>query len=372
MDDPLPPRVYVYRSPLRRASCRVLDATGDALRGSPGARARRPPPPRVERILAIKLDHLGDLVLAFPALASLRAAYPGARLDALVAPASGPLLAHTGLTDEVILADAAWYRGGRPRPRALFALARSLRARRYDLALDLRGDPIAILLATLAGARFRVGFGDAGLGFLLDRELRVRAGTHQATLLAEAALAAGGRPLTGPPEARLVTSPEERVAARTRLGERAGRAITFHLGAGDPRKVWPPEGFGALAQALAREGHPVVVVGGKEDTPWSERFQRAAATPVLDLAGALSLRESLAVIEASALLIGNDAGPAHFAAALATPVLVAFAAVNDPERWRPCGERVRIVPVPVPAPPGAPRAEEIEAMRSAARELLAG
>lgn len=371
MADPVSPRVYVYQSPLRRAACRVCDATGDALRGGPAARARRPLPAPIERILAIKLDHLGDLVLALPALASLRTAYPHARLDALVAPASRPLLEHTGLTDEVMVADAAWYRGGRPRLSDLLALARSLRARRYDLALDLRGDPIAILLATLAGARFRAGFGDAGLGFLLDREHGVRAGAHQSTLLVEAAVAAGGRPLAGPPRPRLVTTPEERAAARVRLGARAGRAVTFHLGAGEPRKIWSPAGFGAVARVLARAGHPIVIVGGKEDVPLGDHFRRTAAEPVLDLAGALSLRESIAVIEASALLIGNDAGPAHFAAAVGTPVLVAFATINDPERWRPCGARVRVVTFQAPAPPGSQPAE-VEAMLSAARDLLTG
>ncbi len=372
MIEPGRPRTYVYRSPLRRALCRALDGAGDALRGGSAARARRPLPAPVGRILAIKLDHLGDVVLALPALAALRVAHPRARLDVLVATASRPLFAELDLVDEVLVCEAGWYDGGRPDLRALLGLARALRARRYDLALDLRGDPLAILLATAAGARFRVGFGDAGLGFLLDREHGARPGTHQATLLHEAAMSAGAGPLAGPPRPRLATSAAERAAAHAQLGSRAGRAVTFHVGAGDPRKIWPAAGFGALARTLARAGHPIVVVGGKEDIAWSERFQRELEQPALDLTGALSLRDSIAVIEASALLIGNDAGPVHFAAALGTPVAVVFAEINDPARWRPCGDRVRVVPFPAPARPGMPPSDQMAAMEGAARDLLAG
>ena len=90
-------RAYVYKSRLKRALAGITDRIGDTLRGSPRARSLRPPPSDVRRILAIKLDHLGDLVVAIPAIEALRKAYPRARLELLLAPSSAPLLQGLGL-----------------------------------------------------------------------------------------------------------------------------------------------------------------------------------------------------------------------------------------------------------------------------------
>lgn len=362
-------RRYVYRSPVRRVLVRAVDAVGDAICGGSLARAQRSLPLCVERILAIKLDHLGDLILATPALRSLRAGWPDARLDVVVPPACIPLLDHLGLADEIFTLEPFWIQHSAPRWADLARLAARLRARRYDLALDLRGDPVAIALATIAGARFRAGFGDAGLGFLLDREHRVRPGVHQSALLLEAAGLAGGAPLADPMP-RLSISPAERERARARLGNLAGHIVLFHLGAGDPRNIFPPEQFAAVARALLQAGRPIGVIGTAPERPLVDRFATALGHSFIDLTGALSLRETIAVIESAAVLLDNDTGPAHMAAAVGTPVVVAFATTNDPRRWGPMGARVgavEFVPGANPAMPGC-----VERLIGAAGRIASG
>ncbi|HJQ97094.1 MAG TPA: glycosyltransferase, partial [Candidatus Polarisedimenticolaceae bacterium] len=157
------PPAYVYRKAHRRALARIVDGVGYAF----AARRAQERPARVDRILVVKLDHLGDVVLALPAIEALRATYRSAEIDVLVSPAAGPLLA-TAAINRVEELPAPWLRGGHIPWRAVRSTAKRLRERRYDLALDLRGDPIAILIGRRA-ARFAVGIGNAGLGFLLDR-----------------------------------------------------------------------------------------------------------------------------------------------------------------------------------------------------------
>jgi ADP-heptose:LPS heptosyltransferase/GT2 family glycosyltransferase len=333
---PGPARAYVYRSALRRALVRTVDSIGYALRKSRSGE----PPASVARILVVKLDHLGDLILALPAIEALRAAYPHAEIDAVIAPGGEPLLASAPVTRIETLA-APWLDGGRVPWRTVRRVARRLRERRYDLAVDLRGDPVAILIARRA-ARFAVGIGNAGLGFLLDRvHPGPRPGLHQAEMLREVAALAGA-PTAGRARPRLRPTDEERARAADLLSGLPGRPIAFHLGAGDRRKIWPPENYADVAAELAEKGHPPVVIGGAEDRAYVDRFL-ARLGSALDLSGKLGLGESLAVLERCAALIGNDASPGHMAAAVGTPVVIVYAPINDPARWRPAGDEVEVV-----------------------------
>jgi len=120
----------------------------------------------------VRLDHLGDVLMSTPAVAALRAAYPGARIDVLAAPWGRAALEGNPHVDRILEATAAWYdprRGDVPPPAEILGAAAALRRDPHDWAFDLRGDPRVVLAYLLPAARRRFGFQGLGLeGLLTD------------------------------------------------------------------------------------------------------------------------------------------------------------------------------------------------------------
>src|SRR3954453_12759319 len=179
---PVPIRRYRYSKWRWRALAHALDAVG-SLAMRPWRRFR--PLPRVEdprRILLVQLDHLGDAVLTSPLLARLRTAYPEARIDVLASPSNRGVFEADPHVHRVHLAARSWFERDRGRwalGSAVWELGRSLRAARYDLGLDVRGDILTVLLLALAGLPRRVGWVMGGGGFLLTDVAAWIPGRHE-------------------------------------------------------------------------------------------------------------------------------------------------------------------------------------------------
>ncbi len=359
---PAPPsrgRTYAYRSRWMRGAAGLIDALGGTLFRP------RERPLRIDRVLLMRPDHLGDVVFSLPALRALRERLPEARIDFLIHPSARPLL----LSDpdrplRVNLIDyaAPWLQRPNPRrfaPDGVGHLAGILRQRsreiggRYDLAIDLRGDFYLILAARLAGVRHLVGRGITGLGFLLDAEGEEAAGRHQVEGSLRLIERAGFGPVeTALPE--LWLSREERGQARTMLRAKGAESsrllIGVHPGAGQQTKLWGADNYARLIVRAVKElPAQVVLLGGPDDRDEAAAVmlgvKRAGAEErVIDLCGKMaSLRTFMAVAKECALFVGNDSGPGHIAAALGVPLLSIFSGTNDPAEWGPRGPSVVII-----------------------------
>lgn len=324
------------------------------------------------RVLILKPCCLGDVLLATPLAAALRAAWPLARIDWAVDAHSRPALLGNPHVDGLL--DASGCIRGNLRPTRLIATARRLRRGRYDAVFVPDRSPVLGLLARLSGAPLRVGLG-AGW--------RARAYTHavpapwepprhEADLYLDLARVLGIRP-QDPVRAVYRPSDEARSAAaevlraaevgaaatdaiRTADGPAAdpsGAAVPWvavHPGGGvNPgmsllAKRWPADRFAAVAGRLAAErGARILLLGARGDEDAAAAF--AAALPaaararLLDRAGRADLALAAALVERCALYLGNDSGLAHLAAAVGTPVAVVFGPTR-PERYGPlpgCG-----------------------------------
>jgi heptosyltransferase-2 len=170
-------------------------------------------------------------------------------------------------------------------------------------------------------------------------------GEHEVEKYATLVAALGlPRPLT-PPE--LHVSPEHAASARQRLldeGWHEGeRLIGLNPGATRDRKRWPAERFAAVGDRLAAErGCRVAVFGGPGDRELAARVVSAMAAPALDLAGRLRLGETAAALRQCALVISNDTGPMHMAAALGVPVVALFGP-TPPNQFGPLGPRQAVL-----------------------------
>ncbi|AEE46718.1 glycosyltransferase family 9 protein [Cellulomonas fimi] len=296
------------------------------------------------RVVAVRLDSEGDVLLCGPAVRALAAT---GDVDLLASPAgaaAGRLL--PGVRD-VLVFDAPWS-GYVPPPVDATRVARTvaeLAARRYERAVVLTSAhqsplPTALLLR-LAGVRFVAADCDDYPGSLLDLRHRRAQGRHEVQAALDLAVAAGGRPVPTP-DGR----PGDALAVRTPLPDVSallpGRPfVVLHPGASVPARAPAPDHATALAVALAAAGRHVVVTGGPTERALTAHVAEAARTaahaPVTDLGGRTDLAALAAVLAAADAVVVGNTGPAHLAAAVGTPVVSLFAPVVPADRWRPWG-----------------------------------
>jgi ADP-heptose:LPS heptosyltransferase len=282
--------------------------------------------------------------MATPAIRALRRARVDARIEVLTSPWGAPAIRDNPDIDRVRTVEATWFeplRAEGPDPSRLIADVLSLRLGgpgRYDAAADLRGDFRSILLALASGARRRAGFSRLGLEALLtdslpfDARLDHVARNHAVARLLGAGALEERRPVF------VVPASAEAAVERLLAPLPAGRAIvTIHPGTNRPSANWGAERFAETARQLASRGGISILAGGLEvDRPQAETVLRASgmhAAAVLNLAGRTSLAEGAAVIRRSSVLLTNDSGAAHLAAAVGTPVVAIFGPTDPALSW---------------------------------------
>jgi len=299
-------------------------------------------PESVRSILVIRLYFLGDMLLSTPVLDALRRRFPDARITVLLKRRARDLLTGNPNVDEIIEYDGAERYHS---PRWMLGLARTLRERRFDLAVDLTGDHRSSLLLRLADPAFRVGFNHCGCGFLLDRAIPYRSEGLVVDHLLGAVEPLGARPAERAP--RLFLSEAELARSREILadvGISPGEPyVVLSPGASWRYKRWSPKRFARLAEAVReRRSLRSVVTGSEADRAIAREIVELSDGSAVGLAGATSVREFAGVAAAAAAFVGNDSGPMHLTAAVGTPVVALFGP-STPERFAPQGAPSRIV-----------------------------
>ncbi|MEX2217333.1 MAG: glycosyltransferase family 9 protein [Phycisphaerales bacterium] len=303
--------------------------------------------PDPSKILIIRPSALGDVCRSVPVLASLRRAYPEARIDWLVQDTFvDAVWYHPGLTNVVPFPRnglAADLRRGRI-DRVLGWMNRTLRGPGYDLVLDCQGLGRSGLFARWTGARVRIGYArpeGRELSWLgVNRRVRVPPSDgpsplHAVDRMLELVRAAGVEPVR---DMRLYTGPKERAFVQKRLDGR--RYAVIAPTSRWPGKRWPADRFAAVAEALLERGtvEAVAVVGGKNErdqcgpllelaSRGGEATQHAALSTqhrILDLVGATSVGELMAVVKSAAVVIANDSAALHMAVGFDRPSVGLF------------------------------------------------
>jgi ADP-heptose:LPS heptosyltransferase len=278
--------------------------------------------PHVERIAVLRANGIGDFLLAVPALAALRAAYPDAEITYLGAPWHPDLLdGRPGPWDRcLVVPPYPGLRGAGDVPRdtpEVRAFLRDQQRERYDLAVPLHGgggnsNPFV----TALGARITVGSRDAGAP-PVDRWVPYVYYQHEVHRFLEVVGLVGAPPVELEP--RLAVTAADRAAADAALPRGSRPIAVVHPGASDARRRWPPSSFAAVADGLAEAGAQVVLVGhGADDERAAAQIAATMQATPVSLVGQLSLGATTGVLERACVLIGNDSGPRHLAAAVGT------------------------------------------------------
>ncbi|MDQ0825836.1 ADP-heptose:LPS heptosyltransferase [Arthrobacter sp. B2I5] len=282
----------------------------------------------VSRIVVLRGGGLGDLIFAIPAMAALKAAYPGSTITLLGTPIHKALLGalKSPVDEVVVLPFAEGVRPGEEDTAELDRFFADMRGRSFDLAVQLHGggrysNPFLLRL----GARHTVGTRTADAASL-ERTIPYLYYQHEPLRALEVAGFAGAFPVDL--EARL--APAAGLATH-KAGDGVGDRplVVIHPGATDPRRRWPAEKFAELAAACAADGSQVVIIGDSSEQDLAEGIAaRAGSAAVHSVAGALDMAGLVALLAESDVVVANDSGPRHLAQALGVPTVGVFWAGN--------------------------------------------
>ena len=296
---------------------------------------------QARRALFIRTDRLGETLLNLPAVAALREALPRASLTLLVHPDLQSLFTAIPGIDHVLADEPAsapwWIRAAR--------LSRTLKPHRFDLAVVSNPKKELHAAVWLAGIPTRIGYHRKWGRWLLTHRLEDRKALgerhevdYNLDLIRVLGISTAAAPRLLPP------LPREQADVLHLLEQQgldpARPFVAVHPWTSNPAKQWPLERFASVIEIVTRRlAMPVVLIGG------SQERSRASSLParrgaVANLVGALTLTQLAALLQRATLLVSNDSGPVHLAAAVGTRTLVLFGSTDagtGPGRWGPWG-----------------------------------
>lgn len=297
------------------------------------------------RVLCVRLDAVGDVVMTTPALRAVKEQAEGRWVTLLTSRSGATVAPLVPCVDEVLVHDASWMKAtaADPDPAGELALIERLRLRRFDAAVVFTvysQSPLpAAVLCRLAGIPLRAAHCRENPYQLLtdwipepEPERGVRHEVRrQLDLVARLGCAARDERLS----LEVPAAARARVDLLLRRLDVGERWVVIHPGASAPSRRYPEAGFAQVARILGTHGWRVILVGGRDDEELAGRICAAAGGATCSLAGATDLAELAALLARAPLLIANNSGPVHVAAALGTPVVDLYALTNPQHTpWR--------------------------------------
>lgn len=314
---------------------------------------------KVRRIVAIKVDHIGDFIAAFPAFRRIKAKFPNAELTVVCAAASISLASLEPAIDRVVRFDFYHSQSERGRralaKKELQALEEELAPLQFDLAIDLRRQPDTRHILQSTGARWLAGFDVENRTEWLDIAVEWEgdvARTHKRTHISDALVQfIDAVSVSCEDDQQVIHSPITIDEARATLAALpavaaiapdlfARKLVCLHLGAGAENKRWPVASFAGLADLLAgRENLNVVVTGGPDETALADELaaKMRHKDRLFPMVGKLGLRQLPLLLRSCVLYVGNDSGPKHIASALGVPTVGVHSGSVDAVEWGPMG-----------------------------------
>lgn len=290
----------------------------------------------VKRLLVIKLRAVGDVLLSTIVLRNLHLAFPGTQIDFLTEPPARDILAGSPDVDSLLLYDRTTMSG--------LDLIREVRKRRYDVVIDLFGNPRTALVTRLSGARHRVGFRFRGRTYAYNVVVNPRGGEVHNTQFNLDAIEAIEVEIQDrnvyfhftPSDERYIDQFLDRSSLKGRI------LVALNTGGGWYTKRWSLERFAELGDRIVGEFGVTVIL------PWGPgQIEEAKQVATLMshtavLPPATTLPQLGALLKRTSLVVSNDSGPMHIAAAVGTPVLGIYGPTN-PVLQGPYGRQHAIV-----------------------------
>jgi heptosyltransferase-2 len=305
----------------------------------------------MQKILVIAPSWVGDCMLMQPMLYRLHQRHPGVRIDVLAPPWTEKLLRQMPEVSDVII---------NPFPHGLFGmfarrrLGVELRDANYDQAIVLPNSWKSALVPFFAGIPLRTGFVGESRYFLLNdaRKLNKQRWplmVERFAVLAEDANADISRPLPSP---ALQVSESQRAAALSKFGLPQDKPVAVFCPGAEygPAKRWPAHYYAELAQYLRAQGYAVWLIGSPKDKEVADKIVALGNEPCRNLCGVTDLGEAIALISCADLVVSNDSGLMHIAAALDRELLAIFGS-SSPQFTPPLSDKAQVLKLDIDCSP---------------------
>ncbi|HNX90303.1 MAG TPA: lipopolysaccharide heptosyltransferase II [Candidatus Omnitrophota bacterium] len=300
--------------------------------------------PIPRRILIARTDRIGDVVLSTPVIRFLRKKYPEAFIAFMLRPYTADIVRNDPNLNDVVIYDKD------KEQKSFFSTIRfalKLRKYRFDMAIALHPNFRTHIIFFMAGIPVRIGY-DKKCGWLLTQKIphkKQEGDRHESEynfdLLSGAGIDVSGADM----KPYLYRSRENGLMVDKILKESGVSAsmIAVHAGASCPSKRWPAERFREVCELLIKKtGSDIVLIGGPDAVRYSDIITESGNARIFDLTDTLRLGEVTELLSRAKVLISNDSGPVHIAAAVNTPVVSIFGRKSpglSPKRWGPVGEK---------------------------------
>lgn len=294
-----------------------------------------------KRILVVKLDHIGDVILSTPVFSNLRNAYPNTKLHALCGKWGSVILENHPDVEKVIEYNSPVFcRSEAPTTlRQTNQLFRQLRKHKYDLLIELRGDWRTIKFSALRPTPKRL--------CRASLQIASKLGFHRFSSIHETSKNLDVLMQVGIPtpiqNATFAISTKNDQWALSFLADHQIKQtlpiITIHPGSPIDIKRWKPERFAELANWLITQKRAqVLFVGVSDEIQLITQIQALMQYESINFAGKTTLPQLASILQKSSMFIGNDSGPMHLAAAVGIPTIGLYGP-GDPKRFGPVGEK---------------------------------
>lgn len=294
----------------------------------------------VEKVLLMRLDHKGDVLMTTPAIRAVRMHFPLAKIHMMTGRWSADVLKNNPYLDRILIYNSKWYNRGKRNFNGILqnSLVR-LKAlfERYDLAINFRGDGNNLLLTYFTGATYRVAHVSPGperthQGLWLTHRVPYKEEMHEVdrnlSLVRVLGVQEKGKSLD------LFVNKEDEAALQHLFkrvkSERSGPIIVLHPGGGWALNRWPLERYAELADWLIETFQAaVIVVGGPEERGMMDSMKQTMKHDPIDAVGKTTIQQLSAILKLAHIFIGNDGGVMHVAEATQVPIVSLFGPSPD-------------------------------------------
>jgi heptosyltransferase II len=291
------------------------------------------------RILIVQTAFLGDVVLALPLIAAVRQRFASACVDVLTIPAHAPILQNQPLVDAVLTYDK---RGRQKGIRGLLRMLREIRTQGYDLIISPHRSLRSALLVAGSGSPQRVGFRHWLTRWAYTSTVTRPMVGHEVERNHQLMICLNGASTDRPGRIALHVEETSRREAEQYFAhhgvEEADIVVGMIPGSQWGTKRWPAEQFAALIERLSiRSRTHCVLFGAPSDRPIADAIVTACQAPVLDLVGQTALSDLPAYLASCTVVVSNDTGPMHVAAALGKPIVTLYGPTTAALGFSPYG-----------------------------------
>ena len=328
---------YVFKKTVYRIFAPIFDALGSVIFFP--LKLFKKPPSIPKNILIVRLDHIGDFVCTTPLFKNIKKKFPEAKITVLINSASKDIAFRDPNIYKVITYSPLYLaRSDKSSPfKGLLRVIKDVRALRFDLGIDPRGDLLSIIIMWLGNVKYRVGYGITGGGFLLHKESKYNKTIHvidrNLRLLKDI-----GIPVEDRSPAVYFNGKDipvvDGIVRDINIPDK-NRAVILHPFVGAMAREWAKDNFQALIDRFAKEKISVLLIGTNDDV--------CNYSNVIDMRGKFNLPQLAYFIKSIGRFIGLNSGPANIAAALNVPSVIISSGTNIIEHWIPDNSNVKFV-----------------------------